>query len=246
MTAWAAPTGLSGAAALYHGGMRTCPFTLDRRRFLQLVPAAFFARLASGLEAPPGPWDGPAVVAKLYLGGRPGWPRPDANLDEDIREIEARLAELQRRYPAQVRFTGGEMVRNAQETQAWLERNADADVVLAFNLVTIIHPMLRVLVESGKPTLLFARPYAGHDWTHAAIYIQRGAKLEMIASSNFADLDPYVPLFRTLHHLRNSKVLLVSPPAARPSTEGFTQQFGTRFGFPAYADLKAAYEAAPA
>ena len=246
MTAWAAPTGLSGAAALYHGAMRTCPFTLDRRRFLQLVPAAFFARLASGLEAPPGPWDGPAVVAKLYLGGRPGWPRPDANLDEDIREIEARLAELHRRYPAQIRFTGGEMVRNPQETQAWLERNADADVVLAFNLVTIIHPMLRVLVESGKPTLLFARPYAGHDWTHAAIYIQRGAKLEMIASSNFADLDPYVPLFRTLHHLRNSKVLLVSPPAARPSTEGFTQQFGTRFGFPAYADLKAAYEAAPA
>ncbi|MGB9604865.1 MAG: hypothetical protein ACP5U2_01025 [Bryobacteraceae bacterium] len=220
--------------------------TLDRRRFIQCLSAPLFARLAAGMEAPAGPWDGPAVVAKLYLGGRPGWPRPDLNLEDDIREIETRLAELERRYPGQIRFTGGETVRNAQQTQAWLERAGDADVILAFNLVTIIHPMLRALVESGKPTLLFARPYAGHDWTHAAIYIQRGARLEMIASSDFADLDPYLPLFRTVHHLRHSRVLLVSPPTARPATEGFTRQFGTQFGFPSYLELKAAYDAASA
>lgn len=217
---------------------------LSRRRFLEACCTSLFARLAAGLEAPAGPWDGPALVKKIYLGGRPGWPRPDANLEQDRAEIEERLGELARRYPDQIRFAGGEMVRSAEEVAAWLKQASDADLILAFNMVTIIHPMLRVLVESGKPTLLFARPYAGHDWTHAAIYMQRGAKLELIASSDFADLDPYVPLFRTVHHLRHSRVLLVSPPAARPATEGFTQQFGTQFGFPSYGDLKAAYEAA--
>ncbi len=184
------------------------------------------------------------MVRKLYLGGRPGWPRPDADLEQEIRQIEARLAELEGRYPGQIRFAGGEMVRNAEEAAAWIKQAADADVVLAFNLVTIIHPMLRALVESGKPTLLFARPYAGHDWTHAAIYVQRGAALELVASSDFADLDPYVPLFRTVHHMRYSRVLLVSPPAARPAAEGFTRRFGTQFDFPSYLDLKAAYESA--
>ena len=223
-------------------GIETCK--MDRRCFLTACCAPLLARLAAGLEAAPGPWDGPALVGKIYLGGRPGWPRPDANLEEDIREIEARLAELARRYPDQVRFSGGEMVRNPEEAGAWLKKAEQADVILAFNLVTIVYPMLRVLVESGKPVLLFARPYVGHDWTHAAAFIQRGAKLELVASSDFADLDPYVPLWRTVHHLRHSRVLLVSPPAARPATEGFTQRFGTQFGFPAYTDLKAAYEAA--
>ncbi len=217
-------------------------FCLDRRRFL-LAASGWFARLAAGQEAPDGPWSGPAVVSKIYLGGRPSWPRPDANLEEEVRTIERQLAELERRYPGRIRFTGGEMVRTAEETAAWLKKAEPADVILAFNMVTIIHPMLRVLVESGKPTLMFARPYAGHDWTHAAAYMQRGARLELIASSDFADLDPYVPLLGTVHHLRYSKVLLVSPPAARPATEGFTAQFGTRFGFPSYLDLKAAYEA---
>ncbi len=217
---------------------------LDRRRFLVSVTGALLARLSSGQDAPEGPWNGPAVVKKIYLGGRPGWPRPDANLEEERSTIEVRLAELERRYPGQVRFIGGEMVRNAEETAAWLKQAADADVILAFNMVTIVRPMLRVLVESGKPILMFARPYAGHDWTDGAAWMQRGARLELIASSDFADLDPYVPLLRTVHHLRNSKVLLVSQPAARPATEGFTEQFGTRFGFPSYLDLKAAYEAA--
>lgn len=224
--------------------MQTRCAGVDRRRFLQFVTAPVFARLAAGLEAPAGPWDGPAVVRKLYLGGRPGWPRPDLKIEDDVREIEARLSELERRYPGQIRFAGGEIVRSAEEVSAWLKQASDGDVVLAFNLVTIIHPMLRALVESGKPTLLFARPYAGHDWTHAAIYVQRGAALELVASSDFADLDPYVPLFRTVHHMRYSRVLLVSPPAARPATDGFTRRFGTQFDFPSYLDLKAAYESA--
>jgi hypothetical protein len=219
-----------------------------RRRFALTTACALAPLRRLGLaQGPAGaPWDGPAVVRKLYFGGRPSWPRPDADLRQDIAGIEARLAEVERRYPGQVRFTGGEMVNNAAEMDAWLAKKEDCDVVLAFNMVTIVYPMLRKLVESGQPSLMFAVPYAGHDWTHAAAFVQRGARLELIASSDFSDLDPYVPLFRAIHHLKHSKVLLVSPPASHPDSGGYAKQFGTAFAYPTYLDLKGRYDAVSA
>lgn len=222
---------------------------LSRRRFALSAAGALVAPwLAARGAAPERPWSGPAVVRKVYLAGaRPSWPRPDADLDQDVAGIEARLAEIQRMYPGQVRFTGGEMIRSAAEMSAWLEKPDDADVVLAFNMVTIVYPLLKLLVASGKPSLMFALPYAGHDWTHAAAFIQRGAKLDLVASSDFRDLDSYLPLFRTIHHLRHSRVLLMSPPAARPKgAEAFTARYGTAFSYPGYLDLKAAYDASDA
>jgi len=220
---------------------------LTRRGFMLASAGALGSLRLSAAEGDlmSGPWAGPAVVRKVYLGGaRAGWPRPDIDLQQEVAAIEAQLAELERRYPGQIKFTGGELIRSAQEMDAWLAQPADADVVLAFNMITIILPLLRKLIESGRPALMFAVPYAGHDWTHAAAYMQKGMKLELLASSDFADLDPYVSLFQTVHHLRRSKVLLVSPPAARPKADDFTQQFGTTFGYPTYLDLKAAYDAA--
>lgn len=221
---------------------------LTRRRFTLAAAGAlaapWFTRAASA--ASDAPWSGPAVVRKVYLAGaRPSWPRPDADLDRNVADIEARLAELQRMYPGQLRFTGGEMLRSAAEMEAWLRQPDDADAILAFNVVTIVYPLLRQLAAAGKPTLMFSLPYYGHDWTHAAAFIQRGAKLDLIASSDFRDLDPYVPLLGAIHHLRHSRVLLVSPPNRRPANaEAFTARFGTAFAYPAYLDIQAAYDAA--
>ncbi len=154
----------------------------------------------------------------MWRGSKPGWPSWSAGI---------RARSVHRRGGA------------PQRQEEWL-KPGDADVVLAFNMITIILPLLRKLVEFRQTDADVPVPYAGHDWTHAAAYMQKGMKLELIASSDFADLDPYVSLFRTIHHLRHSKVLLVSPPAARPKAEGYTEQFGTTFGYPTYLDLKAA------
>ncbi len=219
---------------------------LTRRQFVLASASAFgpLSLFAAGEGSASKPWMGPATVRKVYLAGaRAGWPRPDVDLKQDVAQIEAQLTQLERKYPGQIRFTGGELLRSVPEISDWLEKADEAEVILAFNMITIVFPLLRKLVEAGKPTLMFSLPYAGHDWTHAAAYMQKGMKLELIASSDFGDLDPYVSLFRTIHHLRRSKVLLVSPPAARPKAEGYTQQFGTTFAYPSYADLKAAYDA---
>jgi hypothetical protein len=50
-------------------------------------------------------------------------------------------------------------------------------LILAFPIVTITLPLLRKLAESGKPTGQSSVPYAGHDWTHGAAYMQEGAKI---------------------------------------------------------------------
>jgi hypothetical protein len=219
-------------------------FYLSRRQFAWAGAGALSHLSFAAPSAATADWSGPAVIKKIYLGGPPSWPRPDVDLKQDIAEIEARLSELERRNPGQIRFTGGEMVANQAETAAWLERSGDADVILAFNLVTNTNKMLARVADSGKPAVLFSMPYAGHNWTHAVALGQMGKKLDLIASSDFADLDPYVPLFKTIHHLRHSKVLLVAQPSARPQSGGYTEKFGTTFAYPLYTDIKTAYDAA--
>ena len=186
----------------------------------------------------------PAVVKKLYL-ARPsaGWPRPDIDWEAEIRQIDAQLAGLEARYPGCVRFTGGEFLRNEPDTAAWAAAATDADIVLAFNLSTGVYPMLKKLVDADLPVTLFSLPYMGHDWTHAAAFQQMGKKMEVIASSAFSDLEPCLPLFQTVRHLKKSKVLLMSPAARHPKADGYTRQFGTAFAFPDYLELKALYEA---
>ena len=90
---------------------------MTRRHFALTTASALgpLSLLAAGDDAANMPWAGPATVRKVYLGGRPVWPRPDADLSQDVAGIEARLGELERRYPGQIRFTGGEMLKSDAE-----------------------------------------------------------------------------------------------------------------------------------
>jgi len=190
-----------------------------------------------------GPWGGPAIVRKLYLSRRSSaWPYPGADLRRDVAEIDRYLSELELKYPNQIRFSGGEVVQEDMESSAWLSELGDADAVLAFTLNDYIPRLLQKVVDAGRPTLIFSRPYSGHDWTMLAAFTQKGAKADVLASSDLGDLDRYVRLFGSIHHLRNSKVLLISTPARHPRTDGFEREFGTKFSFPSYLDLKAAYD----
>ncbi len=219
---------------------------MTRRHFALTTASALgpLSLLAANDDAATMPWAGPAVVRKVYLGGRPSWPRPDADLSQDVAGIEARLGELERRYPGQIRFTGGEMLKSDAEVTAWLENGSDADVILAFPMVTITLPLLRKLAESGKPTVQFSVPYAGHDWTHCSAFTQLGKKADVIASSDYHELDPYIDAFNTIHHLRASRVLVVAPENRQPKGAPYANHFGTAFSYPSYLDVKAAFQAA--
>jgi hypothetical protein len=51
-------------------------------------------------------------------------------------------------------------------------------------------------------------------------------------------------MFRTIHHLRHSKVLVLAPGEGGQRTgDAFTKQYGTSFAFPGYKALAETYAA---
>jgi L-fucose isomerase-like protein len=218
------------------------------RRDFAFSPAGLAAASAAG--STPLPWAGPAQVRKAYVAvPKPTWPRPTIDVGQTRNELEARLAEVQLRHPNLIRFTGGELVRTMDEARAWvksLERQ-DADAILVVTITSGSDGMVRAIGESGLPTLLFLRPYAGHAWASFSEFAQAGHKADVLASSDYNDLDVYVRIFGVIHHLRKSKVIVVVPGAKRSSlTDDFAKHFGTTFSYLTYADLKAAYDAVDA
>ena len=227
--------------------MSDFPILPTRRNFLYCSVAGALPSwtINAGAVQANMPWSGPAVIRKVFLASQtPSWPRPDIDLKQEMAEIEAQLGELARRHPGELTFIGGELLREGTDISAWAQSAGDADVLLVFNVTSGLGPILEKVVSVGRPTVLFSRPYAGHSWSNFSTFAQKGRKAEVLATSDFGDLDPYVDLFRTIHHLRSSKVLLISPPGNQRRGEPYTNQFGTAFGYPAYADLKAAFDAA--
>lgn len=198
--------------------------SLTRRQFNTMLAAAAVTSgvAADGGEA--GPWSAPAIVKKVYIGvANPTWPRPDLDLKNEIAGIDARLAELERKHPGQVRFTGGEWLKETPEVEAWSKDVNGVDAVLVLDLTSSTAPLLRPLDKLDVPKLLFTRPITGWSFMDGARWIQMGLKGGMVASSRFEDLAPYLPLLRAIHHLRHSKVLVITPDRSgrlppRPAT----------------------------
>ena len=218
--------------------------SVSRRQFAASLGGVAIASRLFGADSS-APWMGPAVVKRVFLAvPTPTWPRPDLDVAKEMAEVEATLAGLEKKHAGVVRFTGGDLVRTPEAAQAFAKGLAsDVDGVLIVDLTSGTGGMLVPLREIAVPTLLYSRPYSGWSYVDVVRWAQQGKKADLILSSEPGDLDPYMRIFRTIHHLRNSKVLVVSAGSGRNQTaEGFTKQFGTAFGFPTYGDLKSAFE----
>ncbi|HSB14877.1 MAG TPA: hypothetical protein VLE22_10495 [Bryobacteraceae bacterium] len=224
--------------------VRHTPSCMTRRRFgltLCGVPLSY-ALAAEDFGAMP--WAGPASVAKVYLAGATiHWPKPDLDVQKDIAEIEARLAEFERKHPNDVRFTGGQLLRKEEDVAPWAQSIADADAVLILPLAQPLGPLGQVLDAIKVPALYFSRPYAGHSWASIAGYRKSGKRVDAVASSSYGDLDAYAGIFRTIHHLRKSRMLVVanSPRGRDAQAKAYSEYFGTDFRFLTYDDLNAAF-----
>jgi hypothetical protein len=223
--------------------------SVTRREFgLSLGALSAWLPAAAEASAASMPWAAPAIVKKVYLAvPQPTWPKPTLDVNQEKAEIEARLAELERKHPGLVSFSGGEMLRTPEDAQACVKSLGDVDAVLLIDLTSGTSGMLRALREIEQPTLLFSRPYSGWSYADVTGWVQGGKRADLIVSSEYGDLDPYMRIFYTIHHLRRSKVLVVAPGADRSQLAGgLTRQFGTTISFPTFQEVKAAYEAADA
>lgn len=187
------------------------------------------------------------MVKKIYIAAQLiTWPRPDLNVPQAMAEIEQQMAELERKHPGTVRFTAPELVRTPEQAEACVKGLGEVDAVLLIDLTSGTGPMLRVLEQIPVPVLLFARPYSGWSYVDVARWAQSGKRADLLSTSEFGDLDPYMRIFYTIHHLKHSKVLIVveKPPQRNPTAEGFTQQFGTAIRYISYRDLDDAFRKA--
>ena len=222
---------------------------MSRRRFsltlCGLPLAARFPLPAADLEN--GPWSEPAVVEKVYLSApQVHWPRPTLDVQKEVAGVDQQLAEVERKHAASFRFTGGKLLTRGDEIESWAKGLGDVDALLIIPISTPSVSIAAVLDAAGAPGLVFSRPFAGHHWSGVAGMRKAGRRVDVLATSSYGDFDVYAPVFRTMHHLRKSKILVGAENTARYQalTGGFTKQYGTSFGYFSYDDLKAEFAAA--
>lgn len=221
---------------------------MSRRTFgLGLCGLPFGLRMAAEerTEFQAMPWNGPATIAKLYLSGAStAWPTPLLDEKKEVAEVESNLAVVQKKNAANVRFVGGDLVKTAEEARAWRQRLSSVDGVL---IIAIAGGPLGAAIDGlDIPALYFSRPYAGHTWSAIADLRKKGRKIAVVATSNYDDLDPYMAMFRTAHHLRASKVLVAceNAPQRQAQADAYVKAFGTTIKFIGGKDLRAAFDGA--
>ncbi|MCX7013992.1 MAG: hypothetical protein NTW86_15805 [Candidatus Sumerlaeota bacterium] len=168
-------------------------------------------------------------VAKVYMGiPKAKWPTPDLDLNAEVETYEREFARLSREL-ADVEFVGSQLVTALAQANGLAETLADVDGVLAIHLSMGVTPILRALLAAGKPTMLFAAPYSGHEWTGfgALRESKDGALFDCILSSDYDQLAVAIRPFRAIHHMREVRILNVT---TRPLPEAYVQAAKEKFG----------------
>ena len=208
--------------------------------------AAPAAALAPGLVSP-GCRTSKVKVAKVYL-GRPKahWPMPAMDLQEEMARYEAEFARMGNDF-ADVEFVTNDLVTKPEEAAALKDRLQSADGVLAIHLSMGIMGILPHVLAAGKPTVLFAAPYSGHEWTGFGNLTRQkeGAMLECLLTDDYAELAEAVRPFRAIHHLREARILNVTTRDFSAYAKTCKARFGTDIVQVGKDRLIALYEAVP-
>jgi len=213
---------------------------INRRDFLQLSAAGSVMCLNTpllfALQTPetrglisPGCRKSKVKVARLYMGSSRGlWPKPDLNFAEEVRFYESEFAKLKDEL-ADVEFPVDEIVTSPEQVKNLKERLLEVDGILAIHLNIGINEILNEILNAGKPTMVFAVPYSGHEWVRFGS-LQRqplGAKMECLLTSDYTQLAVAIRPFRAIHHLREARILNLTTRSFDEYTRDIRTKFGT-------------------
>jgi len=214
---------------------------MNRREFLQMTAAgsalyvAGTSVLALGAESKgsklisPGCRRTKVKVARLYLGMlNPHWPKPSLNLNDEIRSYESQFAKLKGQL-RDVDFVVDQLVSSPEQVSQLKEKLQDVDGILAIQLTIGIGSILNEIIGIGKPTVVFAVPYSGHEWAgYGSLQKQPlGAKTEFLLTSDYDQLAVAVRPFRAIHHLREAKILNLTTRNFDGYADRMKEKFGT-------------------
>jgi hypothetical protein len=213
---------------------------LSRRQFLQATAAGgalclgagkFLGGAALAAGSPiisPGCRGTKVKVGKVYMGPRGAlWPTPKLDLDAEVEKYEKHLRGM--KELADVEFIGTKLVTSPAEAKQIAQDLKDVDGILAIHLTMGAMGMLQELLALNKPTVLFAAPYSGHEWTGFGGLRKgkQGTLLECMLTSDLDQLAVAVRPFRAIHHLREAKILNVTTRDFSGYAKAMKQKFGT-------------------
>lgn len=215
---------------------------MKRREFVQLTLAGSalclgggsLTALAAGPAGPrlvsPGCRKSKVKVARLFMSDaeRHHWPKPSLDLKAEVRSYQAEFEKLKDQL-ADVDFTVDELVTSPEQIGPLQKRLQAADGILAIHLGMGISGILDAILAADRPTMVFAAPYSGHEWTRfgALEKDERGAKLDCMLTSDRSQLAAAVRPFRAIHHLREAKILNVTSRSFEKYSEPIREKFGT-------------------
>jgi hypothetical protein len=195
--------------------------SLNRRQFIQLAAAGgavcltgpklwpFSGRIQSSPLISPGCRRSKVKVARLYMGiPKSHWPKPTLDLQQEIAFYRSEFSRMKGEF-ADIDFAVDELVTSSAQVSALRERLSGVDGILAIHLSIDIGDILKSILEAGQPTMIFARPYSGHEWVHFGELRRQplGARMDCILTSDTGQLAVAVRPFRAIHHLREAKVM---------------------------------------
>jgi hypothetical protein len=169
-------------------------------------------------------------IAKIYAGiPKALWPTPKLDLTAEVQRYETEFTRMGRDF-ADVDFSVDRLVTQAEQVKDLGNALRDVDGILLIHLSMGITPIVEEILRARRPTVVFAAPYSGHEWTNFGTLRrgENGALLECILSSSFNDLAVAVRPFRAIHHLREAKIINVSTrPPAGEYLAATREKFGT-------------------
>jgi hypothetical protein len=213
---------------------------MKRREFLQLAAAGstlcfsgsglwpFGAASQPSRLISPGSRRTKVKVARMYLGTPEGlWPKPNLDFKKEIAFYEAEFAKLKEEI-SDVEFPVHELVTSPEQVARLQERLNQVDGILAIHFSIGIWPILQELLKAARPTMVFARPYSGHEWVNFGELRAQplGGKMECILSSDLNQLAVALRPFRAIHHLREARILNLTTH----DFSDYAAKVGSKFG----------------
>jgi len=214
---------------------------INRRKFLQITAAgsalflgssgilAFGANPGGSRLISPGCRGTKVKVARIYMGTSHGlWPEPRMDLRKEIRFYESEFAKLKDEL-ADVEFVIDRLITSAEQVGPLKNILKEMDGILLIHFNMGVRPILDEILSVGKPTVVFAVPYSGHGWTGFGGLQKQplGAKMECMLTSDYKQLAVAIRPFRTIHHLREARILNLSTRSFKSYAESMKSKFGT-------------------
>lgn len=230
---------------------------VKRREFLQLTLAGTAvgfgcSRLLAWDAGPkslplisPGCRRSKVKVARLYLAiPQAHWPHPNLDVAAEVETYRAAFAALQPEL-SDVDFAVDQIITSPAQIEAIQDELQNVDGILLIHLSMGVSAILAQVLRANRPTVFFAVPYSGHEWSGLGALQQQpqGALLESMLTSDLKQLAVAIRPFRAIHHLREAKILNLSEQPPSPFAAEVQTKFGTQVRQITLERVEAAYNA---